>query len=134
MIIDQAIWQKTVADKQAKAPSLGVFCRVGFMPPAIGFVSRYVDAGFNYNGLFEGRNEDIFGVGITHSGISREANRMNGQGGSHYTSETLIEVTYAAKLFPWLTLQPDFQYIVNPGATFSARNATVIGLRSTLTF
>lgn len=134
MIIDQAIWQKTVADKQAKAPSLGVFCRVGFMPPAIGFVSRYVDAGFNYNGLFEGRNEDIFGVGITHSGISREANRMNGLGGSHYTSETLIEVTYAAKLSPWLTLQPDFQYIVNPGATISARNATVIGLRSTLTF
>jgi porin len=134
MAVDQAIWQKTVADKQAKAPSLGLFCRVGFMPPELGFVSRYVDAGFNYNGLFEGRNEDIFGVGITHSGISREANRMNGQGGSHYTSETLIEVTYAAKLFPWLTLQPDFQYIVNPGATFSARNATVIGLRSTLTF
>jgi porin len=134
MTIDQAIWQKAVADKQAKAPSLGLFCRVGFMPPEFGFVSRYVDAGFNYNGLFEGRNEDVFGVGITHSGISREASRINRQGGSHYTSETLIEVTYAAKLAPWLTLQPDFEYIVNPGATFTARNATVIGLRSTLTF
>jgi porin len=131
--IDQAIWQKTVTDKQAKAPSLGVFCRVGFMPPEFGFVSRYVDAGFNYNGLFGGRNEDTFGVGVTHSGISREANRNN-QSGLHYTSETLIEVTYSAKLTTWLTLQPDFQYIINPGGTFASRNATVIGLRSTLTF
>jgi porin len=131
--IDQAIWQKAITDKQAKAPSLGLFCRIGFMPPEFGFVSRYVDAGFNYNGLFAGRNEDIFGVGVTHSGISREANRNN-QGGSHYTSETLIEVTYSAKLTSWLTLQPDFQYIFNPGGTFAARNATVIGLRSTLTF
>ncbi|PWT82025.1 MAG: hypothetical protein C5B58_08940, partial [Acidobacteria bacterium] len=39
-----------------------------------------------------------------------------------------------AKLTSWLTLQPDFQYIFNPGGTFAARNATVIGLRSTLTF
>ena len=133
LTIDQAIWQKTVTDKQAKAPGLGFLCRIGFMPPEFGFVSRYIDAGFNYNGLFGGRNEDISGVGVTHSGISREANRNN-QGGLHYTSETLIEVTYAAKLTSWLTLQPDFQYIVNPGATFAARNATVIGLRSTLTF
>jgi porin len=132
--VDQAIWQKRMTDKQAKAPGLGLFCRIGFSPPEFSFISRYLDAGFNYNGLFRGRNEDIFGVGITHSGISREANRINLERGSHYTSETLIEVTYTAKLTPWLTLQPDFQYIVNPGATFTARNATVIGLRSTLTF
>ena len=132
--VDQAIWQKTVTGTQAMAPSLGLFFRLGFMPPEFGFVSRYVDAGLNYKGLFAGRNEDIFGVGVTHSGISREANHNYRQGGSHYTSETLIEVTYTAKLTPWLNLQPDFQYVVNPGATFAARNATVIGIRSTLTF
>jgi len=134
LTVDQAIWQKPTSDKQAKAPSLGVFCRLGYMPPELGFVSRYVDGGFNYNGLFPGRNDDTFGIGVTHSGISQEANRSNQTGGSRYTSETLIEATYTAKLTSWLTLQPDFQYIIYPGATSYGRNATVIGIRATLTF
>ena len=133
LTIDQAIWQKNMADKQVKAPRLGVFCRLGYMPPEFGFVSRYIDGGFNYNGLFPGRNDDIFGVGITHSGISREAN-SNRVTESRFTSETTIEVTYKAQLTSWLSLQPDFQYIINPGATSAGRNATVIGVRSTLTF
>jgi porin len=70
---DQAIWRKSRADEPAKGPSFGLFIRLGFMPPHFGFVSRYVDCGFNYNGLLPGRNDDIFGVALTHSGISREA-------------------------------------------------------------
>jgi porin len=133
--IGQAIWQKRVSDQKAKAPSLGLFTRLGYMPEDFGFVSRYVEGGFNYNGLFPGRNDDIFGVGVTHSGISRDASQRSVRvGGPGYTSETLIEVTYAAKVAAWLTLQPDFQYIVNPGATGQTRNAVVIGMRSTLTF
>jgi porin len=132
--VDQTIWQKPSTDKQAKAPSFGVFCRLGYMPPEFGFVSRYVDGGFNYNGLFPGRNDDIFGIAVTHSGISQGANHGIPSGGSRYTSETLIEATYTAKLASWLTLQPDFQYIIDPGATNAGRNATVVGIRSTLTF
>ena len=132
--VDQALWQKNPSNKQVKPPSFGVFCRLGYMPPEFGFVSRYIDGGFNYNGLLPGRNDDIFGVGITHSGISQKTNRSNQGASLCYTSETLIEVTYTVKLTSWLSVQPDFQYIINPGATDAGRNATVVGVRSTLTF
>jgi porin len=135
LTIDQAIWKKPTTDKNVRAPGLGVFCRLGYMPDDFGFISRYVDGGFNYNGLIPGRNNDIFGIAVTHSGISDAASRRSVRtGGPRYSYETLIEATYTAKVLPWLTLQPDFQYIVNPGGTDSGRNATVIGVRTTLTF
>jgi porin len=135
LTVDQAIWQKPQSVSQSKAPSLGLFTRLGYMPEDFAFVSHYVEGGFNYNGIFPGRNDDVFGVGVTHSGISSEASSLSERArGPRYTSETLIEATYAAKITPWLTLQPDFQYIINPGATGSVRNAVVIGARSTLTF
>ena len=30
--------------------------------------------------------------------------------------ETVVELTYAAQALPWLVLQPDMQFIANPGA------------------
>jgi porin len=27
-----------------------------------------------------------------------------------------VELTYQAQVTPWLQLQPDFQYVINPGA------------------
>jgi porin len=41
----------------------------------------------------------------------------------------VIEVTYRRALLPWLTVQPDIQYILNPGADRSLRDAVVFGLR-----
>ena len=135
LTIDQAIWKQRTTDKNVRPPGLGAFCRLGYMPDDFAFVSRYIDAGLNYNGLIPGRNDDIFGIGVTHSGLSGVASRRSVRaGGPRFSSETLIEVTYTAKIFPCLTLQPDFQYIINPGATDTAPNAAVIGIRSTLTF
>ncbi|MBV8586839.1 MAG: carbohydrate porin [Verrucomicrobia bacterium] len=135
LTIDQAIWKKPTTDKNVRPPGLGVFCRLGYMPEDFGFVSHYIDGGFNYNGLIPGRNDDIFGIAVTHSGISDSASRRSVRaGGPHYTYETLIEATYTAKVLPWLTLQPDFQYIINPGATDIHHNATVLGIRTTMTF
>ena len=134
LTIDQAIWKKRTTDKNVRSPGLGAFCRLGYMPDDFAFVSRYIDAGFNYNGLIPGRNDDVFGIGVTHSGLSHAASRRSVlTGGPRFSFETLIEATYTAKIFPWLTLQPDFQYIINPGGE-SAPNATVIGIRTTLTF
>ncbi|MBL8271545.1 carbohydrate porin [Steroidobacter sp.] len=43
--------------------------------------------------------------------------------------ETAVELTWRATLTDWLTVQPDVQYIVNPGSQRSLRNALVVGLR-----
>ena len=43
--------------------------------------------------------------------------------------ETNIELTYRAALAPWLTLQPDMQYTINPGARPELKDALLLGLR-----
>lgn len=43
------------------------------------------------------------------------------------------EATYRAALTPWLSIQPNFQYMINPGADAQIKNATVLGVRFELT-
>jgi porin len=44
-------------------------------------------------------------------------------------AETAIEWSYEMPLAGWLTLQPNLQYIVNPGGDSSIDDAVVAGLR-----
>lgn len=44
-------------------------------------------------------------------------------------SEYALELTYADKLAPWLTVQPDLQVIANPGGIAGRDPAVVLGLR-----
>ena len=48
--------------------------------------------------------------------------------------ETAIELTYRVQFLPWLALQPDVQYIINPGTDPALKNALVIGLRFELSW
>ena len=133
---DQTVWRKAVgSDNKSMGPAFGVFTRVGYVPEDVGFISRYVEGGFNFNGLLPGRVDDIFGVGVTHSGISDTASRLSVRaGGPRFDAETVIETTYSVSVKPWLKVQPDFQYIVDPGARQGAHDAVVLGVRTNLTF
>jgi porin len=52
----------------------------------------------------------------------------------------VIELTYQLQLKPWWMLQPDLQYVINPGAGVPnadgslRRNALVLGIRTFLNF
>jgi porin len=54
----------------------------------------------------------------------------------------VVELTYQWTLNPWWQLQPDFQYIVNPGGGIAnpdalgkkIGNAAVLGLRTIIQF
>ncbi len=57
-------------------------------------------------------------------------------------AETFLEATYQAQILPSWQIQPDVQYVINPGAglanpdqpTQKIKNEFVIGLRTTITF
>jgi porin len=51
---------------------------------------------------------------------------------SHH--ENVLEITYLANLTEWFSLQPDFQYIFNPGGFGRTPNAAVAGIRFNVTF
>ena len=57
--------------------------------------------------------------------------------------EALVEATYQAVLGPGVTVQPNVQYVFHPGGNVPdprdelgrrIRNATVVGMRATLTY
>jgi carbohydrate-selective porin (OprB family) len=62
------------------------------------------------------------GLAVAHAGIGAaaiaESEALVAHGGAGMPfepGETVIEATYRARLMPWLKLQPDLQYVVNPG-------------------
>ena len=57
------------------------------------------------------------------------ANKYRDSVGSADGSEAAFELTYSDNLTPWLAVQPDLQYIVNPGTDPTLNKAVVVGAR-----
>ncbi len=55
-------------------------------------------------------------------------------GGAPFTVQSELEVTYRDQIAPWLYVQPDFQYIANPGAEHTYPNAIVLGMSTSIAF
>ncbi len=57
-------------------------------------------------------------------------------------NETVVEATYQYQLTPWWQIQPDIQYVFNPGGGIvnpdnpvrKIKNETVLGVHTSITF
>ncbi|HEY5378284.1 MAG TPA: carbohydrate porin [Pseudolabrys sp.] len=141
-----------VADQmvvRSGARSLNVFLRGGVSPSDRNLISYYIDGGAGIKGLLAGRPDDTLAFGVAYAKISRDAAAAdqdaliaNGPPQFIRDYEVVFELSYAARLAPWWTLQPDLQYIVHPGGnvadpnngSVAVANAFVAGLRSTIKF
>ena len=131
-IADQQVWREG-AGGDAGAQGLGVFGRIAFAPADRNLVAFDTEAGVTYTGLLPGRDGDVLGVGVVFAKVSSAArDALDEPFPTHH--ETVLEVSYQASINDWLTVQPDFQYVFNPGAVSGARNAVVAGLRFSLNF
>jgi porin len=121
---------------------LSGFARAGVSPKDRSFFKFVFDGGFNYQGLLPGRDADIVGIGVAYARISRDIRRserldaaINGTFYSGFSEhETVLEAFYSLELNKWWTVQPDFQWIFNPGGTGANPDAVVIGLRTMIVF
>jgi porin len=89
-------------------------------------VPWFASAGASYRGLVRGRDKDTAAFALYYGGFSRD---LPGQ-----TYELVLEWTYAIALSRWLTVQPDIQYVINPGGRSSIGNAVVVGAQLALEF
>ena len=109
----------------------------------------YTDAGLTWKGTFPGRDDDTVGVAFGWANVShalrsldRDTNFFTGVSAPIQSAEMVLELTYQAKITPWLTVQPDFQWVIHPGGnvpqpdnpTQALKDAAVFGLRGTITF
>lgn len=134
-VADGMLWRAGGAEDGG----VGAFARIGAAPGGRSAISFYVDGGLTYKGLV--RSDDVLGLAFAHAWISdplrksdRDARLRDGGDGPLRSSESLVELTYLARLAPWWSVQPSFEYILNPGAEVRRRNAVVLGLRTTLVF
>jgi porin len=114
---------------------LGFFGRIAFTKEDRNFLNFYFDTGLTYKGLIPTRDNDTIGIAFAYAQLGNTAqNSLIDEGSVGVGAEMVLEATYQAQITPWLIIQPDIQYIINPGGTQDLGNAFVIGGRAAITF
>jgi len=145
-VLDKLLWQPPDAANRG----LSGFLRIGGAPGDRNLISLEVDAGLTFKGLFPTRELDVLGVGASYAriGYARRLDRdeilFTGIERPIRDYESVLEITYEARIAPLWLLQPDLQLIFRPGGHTVAPlpapvgrpipNALVVGLRSGITF
>ena len=145
-VADQMVW---VWDQDTNR-NLSVFFRAMGTPlEDRNLVDFSLNAGFVLHQPLHYRNDDSFGVGIglAHvspraAGLDRDTAAFTGGYTPIRSSETFVEATYQYQMTPWWQIQPDIQYVFNPGAGIAnsvnpdakVRNELVLGVRTNIQF
>ncbi|HEY3761630.1 MAG TPA: carbohydrate porin [Verrucomicrobiae bacterium] len=148
-VADQMIWNDPNDEDSDR--SINVFARAMGTPlDDRNLVDFSLNAGFTFHEPFKGRDDDTAGIGMGYTRVSdrvadfdRDSNFYSGTPGPIQGGETFVEATYQYQLTPWCQLQPDFQYVFNPGGGVADPNSAtgqrikdeaVFGIRMNLTF
>jgi porin len=144
-VVDQMVWRPDFQSPQ----SVGVFARLMGAPSDRNLVDFSVNAGVNLKAPFAGRDDDTVGIGYGLANVSgrasdldRDSNSLAGAGIPVRSKEQFIELTYQYQAAAWWQIQPDFQYVFNPGAGIAnpnnsaqrVGNEAIIGVRTIITF
>jgi len=145
-VVDQMLW----VDPEESDRSVSIFARVMGTPEVNrNLISFSANLGLNFKEPFLGRDDDTAGIGMGYAKVSSGAaglDRDTQAFGGGYTpirsNETFVEATYQYEVAPWLQLQPDVQYIMNPGGGVAnptsvdqrIKNELVFGLRTNILF
>ncbi|WP_332771043.1 carbohydrate porin [Phenylobacterium sp.] len=106
------------------------FVRLGLAEPKTEEIAAAYSAGLVLSGRLLGLEDEALGVAFTTAQTSRPYRRARAALGAPVDKhETAVELTYRAQVTPWLAVQPDVQYVINPGADPALKNALVVGLR-----
>jgi porin len=94
-----------------------------------------VNGGLAYKGLIPTRDNDQTVLGVVYGKFSNEyARSVNDVGGGYPDYELVFEAGYRVQLTPFAYVQPDLQWVINPGGTGNIPNALVLGAQMGVTF
>ncbi len=121
----QLLWKEN-PDVEDCSQGIGFFAEYGWAPKDRSEVEDFAGGGLRWQGALPERDDDIMGLGVLNIYFSDQA-------GFADHSETAIEFFYKVQLTGWMALQPDVQYISNPGGN-GKRNAVAVGGRLEFVF
>ncbi len=111
---------------------IGAFLRYGYANSKRNDITNFWSIGLQYQGLLDGRDDDVLGLGFAQGIFSNNASTT-------YTEEyeSAVELYYNARVAPWLAVSPSVQYITNPSNPDNAEtadDAVVLGIRVQMFF
>ena len=129
---DQMLWQEAPGSDQG----LTLWSAVTLSPQQnIARLPFQVNGGLVYKGLIPYRDQDYTTFGVIYGKFSTnwgDVTEANGQGRADY--ELVFEWGYKIQITKFAFVQPDIQYVINPGGTNSIPNALVLGAQMGVTF
>lgn len=130
------IGEKMLYAEDQNGQGLGGFFQLGIADDDLNQIATYWGAGLHYTGLLPGRDSDIIGLAVAHAESGDEFLRYSETtlGNDVEHSETAIELTYRSEVTPWLAVQPNAQYVLNPNMDEAVDDALQVGVRLEVTF
>ncbi|MBN2106204.1 MAG: carbohydrate porin [Deltaproteobacteria bacterium] len=123
--VQQLLWKEN-PDAEDCSQGIGVFAEYGWAAKDRSEIEDFAGGGLRWQGAIPGRDDDVMGLGAFTMYFSDQA-------GFADHSETALELFYKIQLTGWMALQPDVQYITNPGGDGN-RNAVAVGGRLEFVF
>lgn len=113
--------------------------------PEVSQFQDYLFGGLVDRGVLPGRPDDKLGFLVTYAHVSSaltaaqqvESNfglPFSGGATGIQTNETVFELNYNIAAAKGISIQPDIQYLVRPGATSTYPNSLILGLKTNVTF
>jgi len=110
VIVNQTLWKPSSKDDEPRGAR--IFLEYAQTPGDISIIDRHIGGGLAWTGLFSSRPVDLIGLSPQYVRLSNRADLPK-------TYELAIEGFYQYQIAPWISLQPDLQYICNPGGRYS---------------
>ncbi|MBI3543360.1 MAG: carbohydrate porin [Deltaproteobacteria bacterium] len=131
MMFDQKLYAPT-----ARSPlGLSGFLRLGWADATTDSIEYGIQSGLSYTGLIPRREQDQLGLGIAVARAGEHFRAANAARGIDTALlESTLELTYRLRVASWLYVQPDVQWVTNPGLNEAAADAIVGAGRIGLTF
>lgn len=145
-VADRLVWR----DDEYPDRTIAFFTRIMGTPQQNrNLIDFSANVGLVMHSPFRNRPGDTFGIGGGYARVSNSVTQSDldtivftGQVQPLRTNEKFIELTYQYQWKPWIQIQPDLQYVWNPGAGVSnpdypwlrVKNELVVGVRTNISF
>lgn len=144
-VLDQILWR----DDSYPDRTVNWFFRgMGTPLKDRNLIDYSLNVGTVFHSPFRNRPYDTLGLGLGYAHVSHQATQLdrdnisygNNVAGPVRSSETFVELTYQYQIKPWIQIQPDIQYVINPGGgipqpdhpSTRVKDELVIGIRTNI--
>ena len=112
------------------ADGLAGWLRFGIADTRYNAVASYLGGGLVYAGPLPARKADLVGLSFAMANFSDRYRLAQSLAGRPTDArELIVEAGYLVAAAPWLSIQPDVQFVMSPGGDARIGNAVVAGLR-----